>query len=169
MYTLNCTRRLAERLPFPLVDHPQRSANALGAWCANAFNVGRVPLIILTNERTLLSVLIRFKEIRTFHTRFLASLEILLHSIGLSSSQIRAELKEMKVVQLSRRTTRTVLGSMNDFVVIVRAHDPSYTLDEVSFHLSGTLCGPLKYGHPRAAVLDVIDPPPHDTEVGSPG
>lgn len=161
MMTINCTKKLAGRIPFPLVDHLPPTSNVLGAWCANIFNVGRTPLIIVTNEKTLLSVLLPFKEIRTFHGRFLDSLEVLLHSIALSSGQIQTELENMQIVQYTDRTNRSVLASMNDFVINVRAHEPGHTLDEVSFNLSGIPCGPLKYGTPREAVLEVIDPPPH--------
>jgi hypothetical protein len=167
MMTLNCTKKLAGRLPFPLVDDPKPSTNKLGAWCANTFNVGRFPLIILTNEKTLLSVLIPFKEIRSFHERFLAGLEALFQSIALSSGQIDAELQEMKVVQITARTNRSVLGSMNDFVVNVLAHEPGSSLEEVSFHLSEIPCAPLKYRYPREVVLDVIDPPPHGTQLNT--
>lgn len=129
------------------------------------FNVGRFPLIILTNERTLLSVVIPFKEIRSFHSRFLTALEALFHSIALSSSQIHAELEAMKVVQLTENTDRRILGSMNDFVFNVRAHDPNDTLEDISFHLSEIPCAPLKYRYPREAVLDVFDPPPHHEQL----
>ncbi len=164
MMTLNCTRKLAKRLPLPMVENPQPSTNRLGPWCANSFNVGRFPLIILTNERTLLSVVIPFKDIRSVHIRFLTSLEVLFHSIALSSSQIRDELQEMKVVQFMENTNRRTLGSMNDFVFHVRAaldDNRNDTLEDIAFHLSGIPCAPLKYGFPRDAVLDVIDPPPH--------
>jgi hypothetical protein len=121
-------------------------------------------MILLTNERTLLSVVIPLKEIRSFHNRFLTSLEFLFHSIALSSKDVHAELEEMKVVQLTENTNRRTLGSMNDFVYHVRAalyHDQNATLEDISFHLSEIPCAPLKYGYPREAVLDVIDPLPH--------
>ena len=168
MMTLNCTQKLAKRLPFPMVDNPQSSTNKLDAWCANSFNIGRFPLIILTNERTLLSVVIPFKEIRSIHSRFLASLEVLFHSIALSSTQIHDELEEMKVVQITENTNRRTLGSMNDFVFHVQTaldRNRNATLEQISFDLSGIPCAPLKYGYPREAVLDVIDPPPHRGEL----
>lgn len=156
MMTLNCTKKMAKRLPFPLTVSPQPSTNVLGPWCANTFNVGRVPLIILTNERTLLSVFIPLKEIRTFHDRFLDSLEILFHSIALSSDQIHREMEEMKTVQFTNQTNRTVLGSMNDFVANVRAFDPQYSLEEIAFELTEMPCGPLKHGNPREAVYNIL-------------
>ena len=125
-------------------------------------------MIILTNEKTLLSVVMLLKDIRTFHNRFLESLEVLFHSIALSSKDIHAELQEMKVVQLTDKTNRKTVGSMNDFVYHVRAalfEDQNLSLDEISFELSGIPCAPLKYGLPREEVLNVIDPPPHTVQL----
>jgi len=163
MMILNCTKKFAKRLPFSVVQNPPLSSNKLGPWCANSFNIGRFPMIILTNERTLLSVVIPIKEVRSFHDRFLSSLEFLLHSITLSSQDIRAELEEMKVIQITQNTNRKSLGSMNDFVHHVRAmlyYDQNLTLEEVGFRLSEIPCAPLKYRYPREAVLEVFDPPP---------
>jgi hypothetical protein len=121
-------------------------------------------MILLTNERTLLPVLIPFKEIRSFHARFLESLEVLFHSIALSSKDICAELDHMKTVQFTTNANRSTLGSMNDFVGHVWAtlnHEDNATLGDISFRLSEIPCAPLKYAFPREAVLEVIDPPPH--------
>jgi len=125
-------------------------------------------MIVLTNETTLLSVVIPFKEVRSFHARFLESLELLFHSIALSSKDTCAELEEMKVVQLTQNTNRKTLGSMNDFVFHVRTaldRNRNATLEQISFDLSGIPCAPLKYGYPREAVLEIIDPPPHRGQI----
>ena len=111
----------------------------------------------------MLSVVIPIKEVRSFHDRFLSSLEFLLHSIALSSQDIRAELEEMKVIQITQNTNLKTLGSMNDFVHHVRAmlyYDQNLTLEEVGFRLSEIPCAPLKYRYPREAVLEVFDPTP---------
>ncbi len=126
-------------------------------------------MILLTNERTLLSVLIPFKEVRSFHARFLEALEVLFHSIALSSKDIYTELDEMKVVQFTTNTNRSTLGSMNDFVGHTWAtlnHDENSTFGDISFRLSEIPCSPLKYRRPREAVLEVIDPPPHRDQFG---
>ena len=164
MMTLNCTKKFAKRLPFPIVETPQPSTNKLGPWCANSFNISRFPMILLTNEKTLLSVLIHFKEIRSFHVRFLEALEVLFHSIALSSKDIYPELDQMEVVQFTTNTNRSTLGSMNDFVGHIWAtlnYDENSTLTDISFRLSEIPCAPLKYAFPRESVLEVIDPPPH--------
>ena len=167
--TLNCTRKLIRRLPFPIVEIPQPSTSKLGPWCAISFNVGRVPLVIFTNERSLLSVLVPVKEIRTLHSRFLTSLEVLFHSIGVSSVQARDELDEMKVVQVTSKTNRRTLGSMNDFVYHVSGalqDNPGDSLENIALHLSKVPCAPLRYGYPREAALNFLDPPPHAKRKG---
>ena len=91
-------------------------------------------------------------------------LEVLFHSRALSSEQIYTELKQMDDFQLTSHTNRTTLGPMNDFVfqLLVRLEqDPDVTLEQLSFDLSGIPCGPLNYGKPREAVLEIFDPPPH--------
>lgn len=168
MMTLNCTRKFAQRVPFPIVESARPSTNRLGAWCANSFNISRSPMILITNEKTLISVIIPFKEVRSFHTRFLESLEVLFHSIALSSKDIQQELEEMKVVQFTTNTNRKTLGSMNDFDRHIRAmlnYDKNPTLEDISFHLSEIPCSPLRYAKPREAVYEIIDPP-HRTQFG---
>ncbi len=162
MMILNCTKKLAKRLPYSVIEGSQACTNKLGPWCANSFNISRFPMIILTNERTLLSVVIPFKDIRTFHNRFLKSLEVLFHSIALSSREIQSELEQMMVVQLTDKSNRSTVGSMNDFVYHAKAalyEHQNLSLEELSFELSGIPCSPLNYGFPREEVLNVITPP----------
>src|SRR5512140_210429 len=148
MLTVNCTRKLAHRLPFPVVEDPVPSTNRLGPWCANSFNIGRIPMLLLTNEATLLSVVIPLKDVHSFHARFLSMLEILLHSVALSSDIIHEELEEMNYFQLTRHTNRTTLGSMIDFVFQVKVRWDAHqdlTLEQLCFDLSEVPCGPLNY------------------------
>jgi hypothetical protein len=75
----------------------------------------------------------------------------------------------MKVVQFTSNTNRRTLGSMNDFVYHVTGvleSDPSYSLEDIAYHLSKVPCAPLHYGYPREAALDLIDPPAHNKERG---
>lgn len=163
MFVLNCTKKLAKRLSFEFIEEPAQSTNKLGPWTANSFNIGRFPMILFTNDRTCISVVIPFKEASTLHNRFLESLEVLLHSIALSSREIEPELAEMSTIQLTTRANRSVLGTMNDFVFHARAtlyDNPELTLEELSFQLSSIPCAPLKYDFPREAALSIFAPPP---------
>jgi len=103
--------------------------------------------------------LVLFKDIHTIWERFLSSLEELLHSVAVPSLSIQTELEEMQLVQFTREANRRTLGSMNDFVHLVRANiyqDPELTLNEMSLRLSEVPCCPLKYAYPREAILKVI-------------
>ena len=163
MLVLNCTKKLAKRLSFEFAENPGESTNKLGPWTANSFNIGRFPMIILTNDKTLLTTVIPLKETRTFHDRFLMSLELLFQSIALSSAEILSELQEMSEMQFTTRTSRSVLGSMNDFVFHARVainQESDLSLPALSFELSSIPCSPLKYGYPREAALDLLAPPP---------
>src|SRR3989338_7054214 len=159
MMTINCTKKLTKRLPFAVVADPRPSTNKLGPWCANSFNIGRFPMILVTNERTFLSVVIPFKDIHSLHARFLWALEVLLQSIAVSSSDILAELEQMDIMQLTDKTNRSAVGTMNDFVFHAKGalyDNQDLSLEELSFNLSGIPCAPLKYGLPREEVLNVI-------------
>jgi hypothetical protein len=159
MVTLTCTLKLAKRLPFSVVDNKLPTTNRLGDWCANSFNLGRYPFILITNDRTFLSVVIPFKDSVVFWPRFLLSLETLLKAIGISDNVIKRELQEYRELQITRQTNRRTLGVMNDFVFQVRARfqidvDPS--LENIGYELSDMPCGPLKYGNPREAVRNLL-------------
>jgi hypothetical protein len=155
MTILNCTLKLSKRIPFQLTESPVPATNRLGPWSGNTFNIGRFPCIILTNHLTLLSVLILSKDIHTFWSRFLISLEGLLEQIQLPLPAIQEELRAMQEVQFTRGTNRRTLGSMTDLVHMVRAihdQDPNMSLDAISLELSNVVCFPLDGLYPRDAV-----------------
>jgi hypothetical protein len=162
MTEVHCTLKFSKRVPFVMAETDSPCTNGIGPWCANIFNLGRIPMVILTNEKTLLSVIVQFKNVSSLWDRSLEAVEILLHSIALPSSVIQREINEMQSVSFSRKKNRQVLGSMNDFVFLSRAYfesNPSGSLEELSFELSGTPCSPLKYAQPRHAALSLFTPP----------
>jgi hypothetical protein len=135
------------------------STNKLGDWCANSFNIGRHPYILITNERTLLSVVLPLRESITFLPRFVLSLRSLLKTIGIEDKLIDEELREYREFQLTRKTNRHTLGSMNDFVYQVQARfqiDGNPSLEDIAWELSEIPCGPVKYFLPREAVRQVF-------------
>lgn len=113
----------------------------------------------MTNERTLLSVVLPLKESATIWPRFVLSLKSLFKAIGLSDRIIQKELHEYKQVQLTQKTNRHTLGSMNDFIDQVRARfqtDRNPSLEDITSYLSEVPCGPLKYALPKEAVRNVL-------------
>ena len=159
MVTLNCTLKLSKRLPYSTVDITLPTTNRLGDWCANSFNIGRYPYILMTNERTLLSVVIPFKESATIWPRFVLSLQSLFKTVGLSDIVIQKELQAYGQVQMTRKTNRHTLGSMNDFVFQVQSRfqiDGNPSLHTIDHELSEVPCGPLKYARPKETVRQVL-------------
>jgi hypothetical protein len=159
MVTLNCTLKLSKRLPYSTVDITLPTTNRLGDWCANSFNIGRNPYILVTNERTLLSVVLSLKESATFWPRFVLSLQLLFKAIGLSEKNLQKELQAYGQVQMTRKTNRHTLGSMNEFIDLVRARfeiDGDRSLEDICCHLSEVPCGPLKYGLPKETVRQIL-------------
>ncbi len=159
MVTLNCTLKLSKRLPYSTVETTLPSTNKLGDWSANSFNVGRYPCILITNERTLLSVVLPLKQSSTFWPRFVLSLQALLKAIGVPDKLVDEELREYAQVQLTRKTNRHTLGSMNDLVYNVQARfqiDGNPSLEDIALDLSRIPCGPLKYALPKEAACQVF-------------
>jgi hypothetical protein len=114
---------------------------------------------MVTNELTLLTVVVLFKNVQTFYPRFMISLEQLLHAIEIPKPFIDEELREMHTVQFARNTNRSTLGSMNDFVFQARAaiyQDHGLTLDQLNLELNEIPCSPLKYSHPSEAVRELF-------------
>ena len=133
--------------------------NRLGDWCANSFNIGRHPYVLITNERTLLSVVLPLKVSSTFWPRFVVSLQSLFKAIGLSDRIIQKELQEYGQFQMTQKTNRHTLGSMNDFVDQVRARfqiDGNPPLGDIAYYLSEVPCGPLKHALPKQAVRQLL-------------
>jgi hypothetical protein len=155
MTILNCTLKLSNRIPFPMSEGTFQPTNTLGQWSGNAFNLGRFPYIILTNELTLLSVVISLKDVHTFWSRFLISLERLMLHIEVPHSEVQQELLSMAEVRFTRNTNRRTLGSMTDLVHMVRAivdQDEDSSLDQINRQLSRVPSLTLQGLYPRDAV-----------------
>jgi hypothetical protein len=163
MYTLRCTAVLLRRLQHltPAGSGPEPvPTTALGDWYANRLNLGRHRLILCTNERSLLSVVVPAKDLPQLPDRLVTSAGRLFTRIGVPPALAWAELQAMQEVRFGPTRSRSVLGSMNDFVYQVDAEfsegeDVVY-LDEVDLRLSEVPCGPLKYRNPAEVALDLM-------------
>jgi hypothetical protein len=136
------------------------STNALGDWYATLVYVGRIQLVLCTSANSLLSVVFEARQARARIAESLRKdLETLLFDIGVSESQVRAELAEMCNYQFGPTASRSILGTMNDFAQSIyyrMDEQPEVTLRQISLDLSGTPCkGPRGYSFPaqRARIL----------------
>jgi hypothetical protein len=157
--TIHCTKKLLKRLPYETTEELLPETNRLGSWCANVFNIGRIPYIIFTNEQTLCTAILPYKQSQTVYLRFLEAFREVLHSMNLKHDFINSEIDQMRVVQFDCRTNKKTLGSMNDFVFHARylVEDRVVSsLNDIEKYINGMPCAPLKYRYPRESVIQLL-------------
>ena len=163
MYTLRCTAVLLRRLQHltQAGSGPEPApTTALGDWYANRLNLGRHRLILCTNERSLLSVVVPAKNLPQLPARLVTAVGRLFMRIGVPPRSRGPSCKPCRKCALGRRAAGSVLGSMNDFVYQVDAEfsegEEVVYLDEVDLRLSEVPCGPLRYRNPAEVALDLM-------------
>jgi len=151
VYTLRCTQRLLIRLGPPANDLVG-STTALGDWYANTLNVGHRRLVLCTSARTLLTVLVPARELRSLPDRLRDAVGRMLTQLDIPPSQILRESREMRWHQLAPTASRQVLGSMNDFAFLaetyIRDDGPDVDLDAIALVLNRAPCRPIEYQSP---------------------
>ena len=80
MYTVRCTRKLLRRMGTDISHEELVPSTALGDWYANQLNVGSIRLVHFMSDRSLLSVILPFKTIKTVTERHLVALRDLLEA-----------------------------------------------------------------------------------------
>jgi hypothetical protein len=136
------------------------STNALGDWYANLVYVGRMQLVLCTSANSLLSVVFEARNVKMqIANNLCEGIEPLLFDLGIAESQVRAELDEMIEYHIGPTASRSILGSMNEFMVAIHyrmSAQPDYPLRQMNLELSGIPCkGPHGYAFPadRAKML----------------
>jgi hypothetical protein len=161
MYSLRCTQALLDRLKqSPSRDAPPAATTVLGDWYANRLNVGRLRLVLLTSERSLLCVLTPARDLTQLHNRLLAALAESLHALNIAPRHIEHELREMQSFQYARTASRQVLGSMNDFAFLadtyLRDEGREPDLLRAAQFLNRTPCSPIAYQSPDRLVPELF-------------
>lgn len=139
MIALRCTRKLAARLKLPAyLPEPLPPTTLLGDWYGNLVYAGRQPVVMLTSERSLLTVLLPARDLDRLPRDFLGAARDLLQGIGATPDQIDAELLQMADITFGHTTNRSVLGSMNELALLGKAwwDDGRMTLPELALRLA---------------------------------
>jgi hypothetical protein len=160
MFTLRCTRKLSKRLGINFDDRADLPTTALGDWYATVTFLQHRPIILFVSERSLLSVLLYAKESSTLIPRFLNGVTELLGHLGASKEAINKELEAMAERVFGPTKSRSVLGSMNDFIIQIRAsaeYNPDRTLFDHQLTLAEMPCGPMKYAFPGEQTLILLN------------
>ena len=163
MYALRCTRALLGRFRKASIDEillPAPATTVLGDWYANLLNVGRHRLVLCTNERSLLTVVVPARDLPDLPRRIAESAATLLASLGVHHDRIRTEVRAMQWIQVARTQSRSVLGSMNDFAFAVnvyfRGDRESVSLVELDRWLAETPCKPLQFRTPGEVARELM-------------
>jgi hypothetical protein len=154
MLTLRCTQKLLARglESSPGAEEPPSAL--LGDWYAHVLIRKPQHLVLCMSERTLLPVVLSAKDAKSLPMRLSDSICIVLDRLGIDREAVERERREMNVVRIGRTASRSVLGSLNDFMFQLQVglhRSPERSLVEQALWLAETPCKPLEYASPNRA------------------
>jgi hypothetical protein len=114
--------------------------------------------VLCVSDRSLLPVVIPARRARTLVPRFQDALAELLVLLGVSTAEIERELAEMVDARIGRTASRTILGSMNDFLRMLSSRRPGTSLLQVPRELAEAPCGPLEMRSPDDVAPELLRP-----------
>ena len=164
MLVVHGTKKFLDRVGRPTVEPETTSTTALGSWFATAL-FWQPQIALFVNVRTLIPVFMPLAPAKSVVKRFGEHLDEVLTAHEVERSFIDHELTEMATSTLAKTNSRSVLGSMNDFIFMAEAgrdRGRDEDLLSLSIQLAHTPCGPLRdrTGWPdlelRAVVADFI-------------
>ena len=163
MITLRCTKKLREHLRVKPAPEDEAPTSALGDWYGNlVFLPKSWPLILISNARTMLSVVMRHDAdvLAEFRRRVIA----LLRRLEIPQAAIERETFHLQQIRIGKTQSRRVLGSMNDTVMMIDAvlydHGRGQaTLESVEDQLATNLYSMLAYQPPRNLISELLGAP----------
>ncbi len=151
MVVLRCTQDLLRRLNRP--DNPPActSTTLLGDWYGNVIRMGRRHALLFISQHSRLPVLIPVRQANRLAVVFPDAVCAALAALGVPHSAIDEECSRMSDVAFGRTNSRTLLGTLNDFSFMARAHFVTArqaTLEDIARDLASTPILPLKGARP---------------------
>lgn len=161
MTVLRCTAKLRRRLGLGKLPEPGPGAAALGDWYAHLLTVDRQPLVLAVSERSLLAVVLPARDLKNVARHFLRAVRERLVRIGVNEAAVERELACLQPLAFAATRSRSVLGSVNDFVfqLKARAAHPlgrDWTPQSFEDELGEIPCSPLGYDHPVAVARRLL-------------
>jgi len=164
VYTLRCTAKLLRRLGPPLDGSPELPTNRLGDWYATLVHAPRMQLVLMVSERSLLPLVVPAREASTLLERAPTVLAEVLLQLGVRPTVIEHEIAAMAGASIGRTAKRRVLGSMNDFLGMMRSHPwPPSSLTALSLELAEAPCGPIGMMSPDDLTRELLEASPDRT------
>lgn len=146
MLVVHGTKKFLDRVGRPTVEPETASTTALGSWFATAL-FWRPQVALFVNARTLLPVFMPLAPATSVVARFAMALDEVLTAHEVQRAFIDHELGEMTPQVLAKTNSRSVLGSMNDFIFMAEAGQErgrDEDLLSLSVRLAHTPCRPLR-------------------------
>jgi hypothetical protein len=140
--TLRCTAALLKRLRLA----PEANiapTGRLGDWSARAIAGGRRPLVLCTNERSLLCVVVHLAPMRSLLSRFATVASQRIHQLPIDPALIAAEILALEPTRLGRCVNRSVISTMHQFMYSAESwlrERPDGDLEELGLWLCDTPC-----------------------------
>jgi hypothetical protein len=159
MTIVNATKKAWDRLKATPSSANNVDDTILGSWCAHIFYFGHRQFSILTNERTLFTIIVSAKSISNIEIVLPQTVEELLERYEIPKHSSTILLKQLSEVQFRRNTNRQVLGSMNDFIKnakFILEDTPDISLIDLSLQLCQMPCSPIQMKSPKKAILEIL-------------
>jgi len=151
MVVLRCTHQLLRQLKRFDSPPPDASTTLLGDWYGNVIRMGRRHSLLFISEHSRLPVLIPVRQANRLAVVFPDAVCAALAAVGVPQSAIDQERVRMSDVAFGRTNSRTLLGTLNDFSFMARAHfiaARQTDLEEIARGLARTPILPLKGARP---------------------
>jgi hypothetical protein len=111
LVTLRCTANLLKQLREPASDGA--ASGRLGDWYARSLVGGRRHVVLCTNERSLLSIVVPLAPVAGLRSRFVAAAMRRIDQIPAAPELLAAEREAMRDTQFGRSVSRSVISTMN--------------------------------------------------------
>ena len=125
MLTLRPTQMLARRLHLTVPAAPPPVANRVADWCAHEFTASRHRYLLFWNTAAFLPVLVHGRGVRDDHDlimRLVDGLKLVMTGNDLQFYFQRWIEPELAAVQWAPIPSRSVLGALNDFMIMAQYH-----------------------------------------------
>ncbi len=141
MVTLRCTATLLKRLGAPLPDAP--TTGRLGDWYARPIFAKARHVVLCTNERSLLCVVVPLAPSTDLLPRFREAAMNRVKQIAAPLDVLGMEFEALHTVQSGRSISRSVISTMNQFTYSAESwlnDTPLGDLEELGLWLCDTPC-----------------------------
>jgi hypothetical protein len=111
------------------------------------------------SEKSLLPAFVRSQSLGTLFPAFREAVVAVLRQLGVPEVALQAERQHLADIRIGPTSSRSVLGSMNDFGFLGRSYVEmrgGTDLVALALDLADAPCGPLGYSSPRDVTIGLL-------------